>query len=220
MKNDNPVHSVGQLRMEYEHGTLLESDLPMEPLELFDQWMREAINSGQTEPHAMHLSTIDVDGMPAGRIVLLRGYDVRGLTFYTNYSSDKGQQLEANPRAAATFFWPQSERQIRVTGFVTRVDAAESDAYFQSRPRESRLGAWASAQSQVLPGREALESSMEAMRMRYPSPLDIPRPPQWGGYRIKPIQYEFWQGRRSRLHDRLKYSTNDAGAWTITRLSP
>jgi pyridoxamine 5'-phosphate oxidase len=220
MKNKQPNQSVSQLRMEYERDTLNESKVPAQPLPLFDQWIGEAIESGQAEPHAMHLSTVGADGFPAGRIVLLRGYDNRGLTFYTNYLSDKSRQLAANPRAAATFFWAQSERQIRVTGNVSRVDEAESDAYFQSRPRGSQLGAWASEQSREISGREVLESFMELVKSKYPDPVQIPRPPHWGGFRLQPIDFEFWQGRRSRLHDRLKYSTDEDGNWTLTRLSP
>ena len=220
MKNDQEVPPLNQLRMEYERDILLESNVPQYPFPLFEQWIGEAMNSGQPEPNAMHLATVDGDGMPAGRIVLLRGCDERGLIFYTNYNSDKGRQLEANPRAAATFFWPENERQIRITGQVARVDETESDAYFQSRPVGSRLGAWASAQSQPLPNRAALEKAMEAVSAQFADPMTIPRPPHWGGYRLKPITFEFWQGRRSRLHDRIKYSIDEAGAWTIVRLSP
>jgi len=220
MKNEQPNFSVGQMRMEYERDILIESKVPAHPLPLFDQWMAEAIESGQAEPHAMHLSTVGSDGFPAGRIVLLRGYDDRGLTFYTNYLSDKGRQLYANPRAAATFFWPLSERQIRITGLVSRVDDAECDAYFQSRPRESQLGAWASEQSRKIPNREALESCMESVRSQYPEPVMIPRPPHWGGFRLQAMDYEFWQGRRSRLHDRLKYTRDEVGSWILSRLSP
>jgi pyridoxamine 5'-phosphate oxidase len=220
MKNDQVVQPLNQLRMEYERDILLESNVPQNPFPLFEQWIGDAMNSGQPEPNAMHLSTVDADGMPSGRIVLLRGCDERGLTFYTNYNSDKGRHLEANPRAAATFFWPENERQIRITGQVSRVDETESDAYFQSRPVGSRLGAWASAQSQPLTNREELEKAMEAVSAQFADPMPIPRPPHWGGYRLKPTAFEFWQGRRSRLHDRLKYSIDEAGAWTIVRLSP
>ena len=220
MKNDQGLQPLNQLRMEYERDILLESNVPQNPFPLFEQWIGEAMNSGQPEPNAMHLSTVDADGMPSGRIVLLRGCDERGLTFYTNYNSDKGRHLEANPRAAATFFWPENERQIRITGQVSRVDETESDAYFQSRPVGSRLGAWASAQSQPLPDRAALEKAMEAVSAQFPEPMPIPRPPYWGGYRLKPTAFEFWQGRRSRLHDRIKYSIDESGAWNIVRLSP
>lgn len=220
MKNDQGLQPLNQLRMEYERDILLESNVPQNPFPLFEQWIGEAMNSGQPEPNAMHLSTVDADGMPSGRIVLLRGCDERGLTFYTNYNSDKGRHLEANPRAAATFFWPVNERQIRITGQVSRVDESESDAYFQSRPVGSRLGAWASAQSQPLPDRAALEKAMEAVSAQFPEPMPIPRPPYWGGYRLKPTAFEFWQGRRSRLHDRIKYSIDESGAWNIVRLSP
>ncbi|MEY4144169.1 MAG: hypothetical protein RLZZ335_21 [Bacteroidota bacterium] len=220
MKNDQGLQPLNQLRMEYERDILLESNVPQNPFPLFEQWIGDAMNSGQPEPNAMHLSTVDADGMPSGRIVLLRGCDERGLTFYTNYNSDKGRHLEANPRAAATFFWPVNERQIRITGQVSRVDETESDAYFQSRPVGSRLGAWASAQSQPLPDRAALEKAMEAVSAQFPEPMPIPRPPYWGGYRLKPTAFEFWQGRRSRLHDRIKYSIDESGAWNIVRLSP
>jgi len=220
MNPENTAHHVGRLRMEYQRGELDETQVPPNPWVLFEQWITEAIRLEQPEPHAMHLSTLDRDGYPAGRVVLLRGYDERGLTFYTNYLSDKGAQLEAHPKASVTFFWPLLERQIRISGEVARVDEAESDAYFESRPVESQLGAWASDQSRPMLSRDTLEQRMEECRTRFSSERHVPRPPHWGGLRLLPRSFEFWQGRRSRLHDRLLYAPDAQGGWNITRLYP
>ncbi len=209
------------MRKEYAAGRLLEGDVPAEPLALFAAWMAAAVDAGLREPNAMTLATATPDGRPSARVVLLKGVDARGLAFYTNYQSRKGQELAANPWAALCFWWGPLERQVRIEGPVEPLPAAESDAYFQSRPRGSRLGAWVSQQSAVIPGRAQLEARLAALEQEYAG-SDPPRPPHWGGYLLVPQMVEFWQGGPHRLHDRLRYTRDDtaATAWHLDRLSP
>ena len=200
------------------HG-LSEADLAPDPFAQFQAWFDTALAAGLPEPNAMTLDTATPDGRPSARMVLIKGVDPRGFVFYTNYESRKGRELEANPWAALVFYWPELERQIRIEGRVERVAAEESDAYFASRPLGSRLGAWASPQSQVIPGRDVLEARLRDLEARFASG-DVPRPPHWGGYRVVPEAVEFWQGRPSRLHDRLRYTRQADGRWAIERLAP
>ncbi len=210
--------SVESMRVDYRKGQLVESEVAADPIDQFRDWFDAARAAGLAEPNAMTLATVGPDGRPSARIVLLKGYDARGFTFYTNYDGRKGREIEANPAAALVFFWPTLERQVRVEGRAVRVAEAESDAYFASRPVGSRLGAWASRQGEVVPGREALEAALADLARDHPDG-DLPRPPHWGGYRVVPDSVEFWQGRTGRLHDRLRYRRSPAG-WTIERLSP
>jgi pyridoxamine 5'-phosphate oxidase len=197
---------------------LSEQDLSPSPFQQFSLWFEQALSAGICEPNAMTLATSTPDGVPSARIVLLKGFDERGFVFYTNYRSAKGIEMEANPHAALVFYWCELERQVRVAGSVERVSAEESDTYFHSRPAGSRLGAWASAQSSVVPSREFLEAEFQAFEQRF-GQADIPRPEHWGGYRVVPHSVEFWQGRPSRLHDRLRYQLKEE-RWQVERLSP
>ncbi|MCS7046597.1 MAG: pyridoxamine 5'-phosphate oxidase [Gemmataceae bacterium] len=190
------------------------------PWPLFRQWYAEACATDLPEPGAMTLATIGLNGFPAARIVLMRGFDERGLTFYTNYQSPKAVELAANNRAALVFYWPPLARQVRVEGVVSIVSAAESDAYFRNRPRGHRLSAMISPQSTVIPDRRFLEERMAALEQQFAGRDDIPRPAHWGGYRLAPSMMEFWQGRDNRLHDRLRYRLLPDGSWTCERLAP
>ncbi len=212
-------HSIADIRKEYIHHSLDESDVAAHPIKQFDLWWSELLQSKVDEVNAMTLATASADGFPSARIVLLKGYDEQGFVFFTNYNSYKGQQLEENPRACLVFFWKELERQVRVTGLIEKVSAAESDAYFHSRPHSSRIGAWASPQSQVIPNRELLKAKEEELKTAFEG-KEIPRPLHWGGYRVRPITVEFWQGRPSRLHDRIQYSLEEDGSWKIERLAP
>lgn len=207
------------IRTDYARAGLSERDVLPSPIAQLDKWLREAIDAGHPEPTAMTLATASLSGEPSARVVLCRGLDERGLVFFTSYESDKGRQLAANPRACACFFWTMLERQARITGSVTKVPREESEAYFASRPRESQLGAWASAQSRVIPGREALEARVAEMKARF-GDGSVPCPETWGGYRMVPDTVELWQGRPSRLHDRLRYTRTGQAIWLIERLSP
>ncbi|MGO9597404.1 MAG: pyridoxamine 5'-phosphate oxidase [Isosphaeraceae bacterium] len=209
---------VHDARVDYSRLSLNEADLKADPISQFHVWFEEATHSGIPEPGAMTLATATPEGRPSARIVLLRGYDERGFSFFTNYDSRKGRELHSNPHAALVFHWHELERQVRIEGQAQRVSAEESDAYFQSRPALSSLGAWASRQSDVIPSRQSLEASYKALEIRYPDG-QIPRPEFWGGYRVVPESVEFWQGRPSRLHDRLRYRC-EHGGWVIERLSP
>lgn len=213
------ARDLTSIRTDYERAGLHERDVDPSPMIQLDKWLHEAIAAHHPEPTAMTLATATPDGYPSSRIVLLKGLDDRGLVFFTSYSSDKGRELEANPRASASFFWVLLERQARVTGTVARVSREETEAYFRSRPRESQIGAWASKQSTVLNGRADLEERLEEMRARF-GEGPIPCPPDWGGYRLVPERVELWQGRPSRLHDRLRYTRTGEASWTIERLSP
>ena len=208
--------SVSDLRQSYEKHVLLESQALASPFAQFALWFDEALAAKVPEPNAMTLATVDAHGQPSARIVLVKGFDARGFTFFTTYESRKGLDLQAEPRASLLFFWQPLERQVRIEGVVEKVPAEESDAYYHSRPAGSRIGAWASRQSQPIT-REELEAREQEFRERYGDAP--PRPPHWGGYRLKPTAFEFWQGRPSRLHDRLRYVA-DGPAWKIERLSP
>lgn len=219
------MQDLTAIRTEYARAGLDERDVDPSPIAQLDRWLREAIAAQHPEPTAMTLATASADGEPAARIVLLKGLDERGLVFFTGYESNKGRQLAENPRACACFFWVLLERQVRVTGAVARVSREETEAYFRARPRESQLGAWASEQSAVLEGgRGELEDRLLAVRARFESVRDVPCPPQWGGYRLAPEKLEVWQGRPSRLHDRLRYTrispANGEPTWRIDRLAP
>jgi pyridoxamine 5'-phosphate oxidase len=208
---------IASLRTDYSLKTLEEGGVDRDPLKQFGVWMVEAIHAQVPEPTAMNLSTVGPQGRPAGRIVLLKGVDPRGFVFYTNYASRKGRELEARPIAALTFMWKELERQVRIEGAVEKVAAAESDEYFATRPVGSRIGAWASPQSEVIAGREWLEQRWAQLTAQHGE--EPPRPPHWGGYRVLPDYLEFWQGRQSRLHDRIAY-TRAAAGWTVARLAP
>jgi pyridoxamine 5'-phosphate oxidase len=211
--------SIADMRKEYMLHGLSEADLDADPFKQFQLWFGQALAAGLAEPNAMTFATATPDGRPSARMVLIKGFDERGFVFYTNYESRKGRELAANPYAALVFYWAELERQIRIEGRVAMLAPVESDAYFQSRPLGSRLGAWASRQSEVIAGREPLEQRTAELEARYASG-DVPRPPYWGGYRVAPDAIEFWQGRASRLHDRLRYRRQPDGGWLIERLSP
>lgn len=211
--------SVANLRKDYTFQGLSEADAHADPFEQFRIWFDQALAAGLPEPNAMTISTVTSDGKPSARMVLLKDYDEQGFVFYTNYESHKGQQLLQNPWGAITFWWAELERQVRIEGRVEQVSATDSDEYFHSRPRNSQLGAWVSAQSQVIENREVLNERLQQLEKEYKN-KEIPRPPHWGGFRVIPTAIEFWQGRPSRLHDRLLYQRSEDGTWKIQRLSP
>ena len=204
--------------MHYEKGALNEATLPHDPLTLFKMWLDDAIAATVMEPNAMTLATVSPDGQPSCRTVLLKGFDQRGFSFFTNYHSRKGRELTANPKAALTFLWKERERQVCVRGGVTQLSREESDAYFQSRPYGSQIGAWVSEQSEHIPGRTWLEHRERELKEQHPEG-NVPLPPNWGGYVLAPEFVEFWQGRPSRLHDRILFEKR-GGLWERARLSP
>lgn len=210
---------LSDLRQSYTKGSFSESDLLDSPFEQFEKWFREAQQCELEEPNAMCLATADGNGLPSTRVVLLKGFSEQGLTFYTNYESRKAAQLEANPQAAANFLWLPLQRQVNVIGRVERVSKAESLKYFLSRPFGSQLGAWASPQSQVITSRSILEMKLDQMKRKF-AQGKVPLPDNWGGYRIIPESFEFWQGRASRLHDRFMYQRDVEGQWVAERLAP
>ena len=216
---------LAALRREYGNAGLDDPDLADDPISMFRIWLSDTIDSGLHEPNAMVVATVSADGRPSARMVLLKGLDERGFVFFTNYDSRKGADLVANPAASLLFCWHDLQRQVRVEGLSSRVSAQESEAYFASRPRESQLGAWASPQSQVVESRAALEERYDGFEARF-ADGEVPLPPYWGGIRVAPETVEFWQGRKGRMHDRLRYRRTEAcgdapvGAWTTDRLAP
>ena len=211
--------SLADLRKDYSLSGLLEKDLARDPFRQFDQWFQEAEAAKLVEPNAMTLATATRDGRPSARTVLLKGVDGRGFVFYTNYESRKGRELSENPRASLLLPWIALERQVIIEGTLAKLSREESAAYFHSRPRASQLGAWVSQQRSIITGRSVLEDAMKALEKKHAG-AEIPLPPAWGGYRLSPESVEFWQGRRSRLHDRLRYRREAGGAWIVERLAP
>ena len=210
--------SIADLRREYRNHLLIEQDAAADPLTQFTRWFDEAQRAELLDANAMTLATVSATGEPSARTVLLKGVNELGFVFFTNYDSAKARDLTANPRACLLFFWAELERQVRITGAVSRVSRDESSAYFRSRPRESQIGAWVSPQSRTIPNRGLLEENFESLTAQYDGD-DVPVPPFWGGYRVAPERIEFWQGRPSRLHDRLLYTSSPTG-WTRARLAP
>ncbi|MFC7410624.1 pyridoxamine 5'-phosphate oxidase [Hydrogenophaga atypica] len=210
--------NIADLRKSYEKAELSETDSLADPLKQFDLWLQQAIQGQVPEPNAMTLATVGSDLRPSTRVVLIKGYDERGIVWYTNYESRKGRELAGNPFAALQFHWVELERVVRIEGVVEKVSDEESDAYFHSRPLDSRIGAWASPQSEVIEGRGVLVANAAKFGAKFL--LQPPRPPHWGGYRLKPEQWQFWQGRKSRLHDRLRYTPQAGGGWRRERLAP
>lgn len=213
------MSSIADLRKEYQLKTLSEENVDANPLLQFSTWWDEAVSSKIEEPNAMTLATASSDGVPSARIVLLKGFSENGFSFFTNYNSYKASQIEENPRACLVFLWKELERQIRITGLVNKQSESVNDEYFISRPLASRIGAWASPQSQVIENREWLESNHHYYEQLF-NGKSVLRPQHWGGYLVRPISIEFWQGRRSRLHDRIQYMLDQNGDWKIERLAP
>jgi len=212
------ANDLADIRRDYSLQELSEVTVDRDPFAQFSTWLEDAINSGGPEPTAMNVATIGLDGRPSSRVVLLKNFDNKGFVFFTNYGSRKGIELAANENCTLHFFWAELERQVNIRGDATRTSAEESEAYFKSRPFESRIGAWASQQSSVISSRDELKNKVEELREKY-SDGDVPLPPFWGGFRVRPDRFEFWQGRPSRLHDRICYELADS-EWLISRLSP
>lgn len=210
---------IADIRKDYSHEILNESEVEATPIRQFDKWWRQALEADITEVNAMTVATASADGMPSARIMLLKGFSEKGFVFFTNYNSYKGQQMIENPRGCLVFFWKELERQVRITGIIERTNDKESDVYFQSRPKASQLGALASPQSQVIESREWLDDRYQKLSEQLDGEI-IQRPAHWGGFLVKPVIIEFWQGRPGRLHDRIQYSLLDDGSWKIERLAP
>ena len=217
--SSTPTLDIAALRRNYSRESLSEQDVMADPIDQFEHWFRQAMDSELPEPNAMILASASAGGQPSIRTMLLKGFDHQGFVFYTNYSSRKGNELDANPQAALLFPWLELERQVRIEGLVERVSQEESLAYFQSRPRGSQIGAWASPQSQIITGRDILEAKVAELTETFKHDEVLPLPPYWGGYRLRPDRIEFWQGRESRLHDRVLFTRAELG-WTIERLAP
>ena len=213
------THSIADIRKDYSSEKLSEERIPADPIQQFGIWWNEAIKSEIDEVNAMTLATASSDGFPSARIVLLKGYDENGFIFFTNYQSFKGTQLEENPKACLVFFWKELERQVRITGFVTKTSEKESDTYFKSRPFASQIGAVVSPQSRVIQDRNTLDTKFNKLSVEL-NEKELKRPPHWGGYCVRPVIMEFWQGRTSRLHDRIQYTLTEKGNWKIERLAP
>lgn len=211
--------SIADIRRDYSHKSLSEKDTDANAMKQFEKWWHEAVESKIDEVNAMTLATASIDGLPSARIVLLKEFNETGFVFFTNYESYKAQQLAENPKACLVFFWKELERQVRITGLIEKVNAGQSDEYFHSRPESSRIGAWASPQSRVIGSRHWLDEKFNELVNKMEG-TEIARPPHWGGYVVKPVVIEFWQGRPSRLHDRLQYTLEDNGGWKIERLAP
>jgi len=211
--------NIADIRREYSLQSLTENNIDANPIIQFKKWWDETLNSEIIEPNAMTLATASQDGLPSARIVLLKGFSEKGFVFFTNYESYKGQQLAENPKACLVFFWKEIERQVRITGLVSKISGKESDEYFATRPGNSRIGAWASPQSRVIENREWLDGQFNALAAKMEGE-SIQRPPYWGGYIVNPVMIEFWQGRPGRLHDRIQYSVEEDGGWKIERLAP
>jgi pyridoxamine 5'-phosphate oxidase len=216
--SDPTADPLLERRHSYDRATLDETRAAADPFTQFRSWIHDALTAGVLEANAMTLATVDASGQPSARVVLLRGWNELGFVFFTNYESQKGREIAANPAAALLFFWAELERQVRIDGRVEKLTTEESDAYFARRPRGHRISAWASPQSEVIPARAFLEAQMEAVEERFRD-VEVPRPPHWGGYRVFPERLEFWQGRPDRAHDRLAY-TRTASAWKRERLAP
>jgi len=211
--------NIADIRRDYSLQSLTEENIDANPIIQFKKWWDETLNSEIIEPNAMTLATASQDGLPSARIVLLKGFGENGFVFFTNYDSYKGRQLTENPKACLVFFWKEIERQVRITGLVSKISAKESDEYFDTRPESSRIGAWVSPQSQVIESREWLDQQFNNLVSKMKG-SEIQRPPYWGGYIVNPVMIEFWQGRPGRLHDRIQYSIEEDGRWKIERLAP
>ncbi|NOT92432.1 MAG: pyridoxamine 5'-phosphate oxidase [Ferruginibacter sp.] len=213
------MQNIADIRKDYQLQTLSEADVAADPIAQFGKWWDEAVKSDIDEVNAMTLATADKDGIPSARIVLLKEYDEKGFVFFTNYNSRKGEELLQNPYACLVFFWKELERQVRITGTTEKISMEESIAYFNKRPDGSKIGAWASPQSLAVAGKAWLKETFDYYRERFKHG-EIPKPPHWGGYRVKPFKIEFWQGRPSRMHDRILYTSQNDSTWTIERLAP
>lgn len=213
------MQNIANIRKDYRKATLDVSNVGDDPVKQFEKWFGEALSADVMEPNAMNLATVNDEGKPSSRIVLLKGLENKRFVFYTNYQSKKGKELDNNPACALTFFWPELERQVRIEGVASRVEPSLSDVYFQSRPRESQMGAWASPQSAPIEDRAILEQRFNEIGKKFEGQAVLPRPHQWGGYQVEPLQVEFWQGGPGRLHDRIQFVRVD-NAWKIYRLAP
>lgn len=213
------MDNIADIRKDYQLQSLSEADVAASPVAQFGKWWDDAVKSKIDEVNAMTLATVNEAGVPSARIVLLKGYDENGFIFFTNYNSNKGSELEKNPNACLVFFWKELERQVRITGITEKISTEDSIAYFNSRPDGSKIGAWASPQSLAVAGKAWLKETFDFYRERFKHG-EIPKPPHWGGYRVKPVKVEFWQGRPSRMHDRIQYTLQGDGSWGIERLAP